>query len=285
MIIERTDTRCIVVRLFPDKAGWSKTFLLSSDRHHDNQYCDHALEKKHLDEARARNAGIIDIGDLFDAMAGKWDKRSDMNQTRPELRTANYLDTLVDYNADFYLPYADLFVMCSPGNHETSIFDHHQTDLNARLVKRLRDAGSPCLAGTYNGWIKFMFERDGSDRSSTNMWYTHGYGGGGPVTRDMIQAANRQMVYTDADIMISGHTHDSWGVSVRRETVNDAGKVMCKDIEVLKLGGYKDEFSAGRGFAAHKGFPPKPLGAYWLTFTYRCPSQGPRITFETQRAK
>ena len=95
MNVERTDTRCIVVRLFPDKVGWSQTFLLSADRHHDNTYCDHALEKRHLEEAKERGAGIIDIGDLFCAMQGKWDKRASMSQFRPELRVTNYIDTLV----------------------------------------------------------------------------------------------------------------------------------------------------------------------------------------------
>ena len=284
MIVERSDTRAITVRLSPDGVGWEQTFLLSSDRHHDNQYCDHDLEKKHLDEAKARGAGIIDVGDLYDAMAGKWDKRADMNQTRPELRVANYLDALVNYNAEFYEPYAENFVMISPGNHETSVFDRHQTDLTERLVKRLQDKGSPVMMGTYSGWIRFMFSV-GAFRQSLRLWYTHGYGGGGPVTRDMIQAANRQLVYTEADIMVSGHTHDAWAVPVRREAVTDAGRVIYRDIEVIKCGGYKDEHQAGGGWAVQKGHPPKPLGACWLTFKCVNAANGRKIIFETQRAK
>lgn len=285
MIIERSDTRCIVVKLFPDKAGWQQSFLLSSDRHHDNVYCDQKLEKKHLDEAKERKAGIIDFGDLFCAMQGKYDPRASMGQFRPELRVSNYLDTLVDYVADFYLPYAEQFVMLGVGNHEDSIHDRHQTNLTARLVKKLQEAGSQALEGTYNGWVRFQFESANKHRQSINLWYTHGYGGGGPVTRDMIQAANRQVVYTDADIMCSGHTHDSWACTVRRESLTTQGKVRFKDIEVIKTGCYKDDYAAGAGYVARKGHPPKPMGGYWLTFKYSGAHNGSSITFETQRAK
>ena len=283
MIVERSDARAICVRLSPDGVGWEKTFLLSSDRHHDHRHCDHALEKRHLDEAKERNAGIIDIGDLFCAMQGKWDKRSSMSALRPELMVSNYLDALVNYNAAFYEPYAENFVMISPGNHEGSIYERHQTDLTARLVKRLQDRGSPVLQGTYNGWVRFMFEF-GNSRSSIRLWYTHGYGGGGQVTKDLIQAS-RQLVYTEADILVSGHTHDAWMVPVRRESLLDSGRVTYRDIEVIKCGSYKDEYQEGGGWSAGKGHPPKPMGAVWLTF--KCVNAKParKIIFETQRAK
>ena len=51
--------------------GWEQWFLLSSDRHHDNAHADQKLEKRHLDQARERAAGIIDVGDLFCGLQGK----------------------------------------------------------------------------------------------------------------------------------------------------------------------------------------------------------------------
>lgn len=39
--------------------------LLSFDRHHDNPKSDNRMERRHLEQARERNAIIIDGGDLF----------------------------------------------------------------------------------------------------------------------------------------------------------------------------------------------------------------------------
>ena len=59
-------------------------FLLSGDRHHDNPHADHALELKHLEMARSRNAGIIDVGDMHCAMEGKFDPRRNKAGIREE---------------------------------------------------------------------------------------------------------------------------------------------------------------------------------------------------------
>ena len=50
--------------------GYEINLMLTSDRHHDSTHCNRELEKKHLEEAKKRNAFIIDCGDLFDAMQG-----------------------------------------------------------------------------------------------------------------------------------------------------------------------------------------------------------------------
>lgn len=265
-VIEKPFTKVVNVRMQPDGMDWCQWFLLRSDAHHDNLHCDQALEKKHLDQALERDAGIIDCGDLFCAMGGKFDKRADSNQLRPELRTACYFDALVEYNAKFYEPYARNFVMLSPGNHETAIEKNHETRLTERLAERLKAAGSPVQCGTYQGWVRFMFNFHTTKRKTIRMAYTHGYGGGGPVTKDIIQF-NRQLAYLEsADLIVSGHTHDALESTQRREYLDFNGKPCYRDVNCIKLGCYKDEFGPGQGWAVGKGMPPKPLGAYWLRF-------------------
>ena len=63
--------------------------LLTSDRHHDNPHCNQELEKKHLDQAVEREAVIIDYGDLFCAMQGKYDRRHSKDDIRPEHQSGN----------------------------------------------------------------------------------------------------------------------------------------------------------------------------------------------------
>ena len=56
--------------------GWEQWFLLTSDRHWDNPKSNWELQKAHLDEALERAAGVIDVGDFFCAMQGRWDPRA-----------------------------------------------------------------------------------------------------------------------------------------------------------------------------------------------------------------
>lgn len=117
----RTAPTVLTVNIPYAGKDWEQWFLLRSDAHHDNLHADHAMEKRHLDLALERGAGILDFGDLFCAMQGKWDKRADVDQLRPELVSAKYLDRLVEYNADFYRRYARNWILLARGNHETSI--------------------------------------------------------------------------------------------------------------------------------------------------------------------
>jgi hypothetical protein len=268
------------VRLEVTSPEWEQWFLLRSDAHHDNAHCNHALEKRHLDEAKDRKAGILDFGDLFCVMQGKWDKRKDQSALVKELQVADYADAVVEYNAEFYRPYAENFVHLSPGNHEGSFFNNHETNLTKRLAKELTFAGSKVAIGTYAGWVRFMFTLRSTVRSSVKLRYTHGYGGGGPVTQDTIQA-QRQMAYVDCDLLVSGHTHDSWHQTRVREVLGDDGRTRLKETECIKCPGYKDEYSQGNGWAVGKGLPPKPQGAWWLRYFVR---EG-AIAYELHRAK
>ena len=136
--------------------SWKQRFLLMSDNHHDNLLCNQELEKKHLKEAKADNAGILFFGDLFCAMQGKWDKRADQDQLREELRGNDYLNLLVDYVKEFFLPYSKNIIMIGYGNHETKLEEKHGFDIIADLVARLNErSGSNITTGGYSGYVKF----------------------------------------------------------------------------------------------------------------------------------
>ena len=266
--VEHTARNAVTVRIkVKTTIDWEQWFLLSSDRHHDNAHCDQDMERRHLDQARERNAGVIDYGDLFCAMQGKWDKRADRGAMREEYQYGPYLDTLVSEAADFYGPYADNFVVIGRGNHETAIYKRHETDLTERLVAVLNDRnGSQIQAGGYAGWVRFAFERGKTQRQSVSLHYYHGSGGGGPVTKDMI-GANRLQVAAEADIYCFGHTHDAWHNTIHRIRLDHNGKPVQRQADVVKTPSYKDEYGDGMGgWSVERRMPPKPLGAYWLRF-------------------
>jgi len=264
-------------------------FLLSSDRHHDSMHCDWDLEKKHLDEAVRRGAGIIDLGDLYDAMQGKWDVRSNRDACRPEHQHGNYLDRLVETATDFYKPYAENMLLLCPGNHETAIMKRHETSLTERLCERLRlHGGSNLYVGSYSGFVRFQGKRKGTRASSKIvMGRHHGYGGGGPVTRGTIQTARMANYLPDCQLIVSGHTHDDWRLTIARSRINHVGTPYIDHQTHCRPPGYKDEYGPGDGWAIERGHPPKTKGALWVRFFLERPpgSNDTKLAFEVQEAK
>ena len=111
--------------------GREQYVLLTADRHWDNPHSDWKLQKKHLDLARERNAPVIDIGDFFCAMQGKFDPRRSYDDIRPEHVGENYLGLLLDTAEDFFEPYADLFAVIGMGNHESAILKKNSLILSS----------------------------------------------------------------------------------------------------------------------------------------------------------
>lgn len=264
------DDGLITINFYGYRTGWKQPILLTSDVHFDNAHCNRALYKKHLDWALEHNAPVIDIGDLYCAMQGKWDKRKSEEAMRPEYRGGKYFDKLVNVAADFLEPYKDVLAVMGYGNHETAIMSRHETDLTERLVERLRARGANQLVkGRYAGWIRLRFYRDvGTAYYTTNIYYHHGFGGGGPVTRGAIDTARMAVYLPDADIVHMGHVHHAYEMPIERTRLTSHGRVY-KDTQLhIRTPGYKDEVSCGMGWALERGMAPRPQGGHALEFSY-----------------
>ena len=247
--------------------GWEQWVFMSSDRHHDNIHCDQKFEKMQLEQVKERDALIVDTGDLFCAMQGKYDPRSSLDELREEDKREDYLDAIVEHAVHFYQPYAKHFLLVGRGNHETNIRKRHGTDLTSNLVYGLNRASGNAVPGGYGGWIRFMFTVHKTVMQSKKYRYYHGTGGGAPVTRGVIQT-NRQAVYLpDADIVHTGHNHHSYIVPIKRERLSDMGQIKNDVVYYVRTPGYKDEWGDGfGGFAVEKGHGPRPIGGCWLRF-------------------
>ena len=130
-----------VIDVFDDvKQGWEKWYLLRSDAHHDSAACDREFEIQHLELAKERKAHILDFGDIFDAMQGRYDPRRSYPDMRQEYADAmikngsSYLDLIVNDAAKFYKPYRLMWLLQGYGNHETSIQKHIDTNLIERFA-------------------------------------------------------------------------------------------------------------------------------------------------------
>lgn len=274
--------------LIPYEGYFEQPFLISSDRHWDNPMSDWAMQKKHLDRAIKIGAGTIDLGDFFCAMQGKYDKRASKASLRPEHQRDDYFDALVDTAAGFFEPYAHSFVRIGDGNHEKSIKGRHETDLNMRLVEKLnRNTGAKIHKGGYAGWVQFVFTdlaNPTKRKTRINLWHFHGFGGGGPVTKGTIQTNRRAAFVPDAHIIATGHIHEEWNLTTKRDRITNDG-VQYQDEQVhIQVPSYKEEYGDGSGgWHVETGKPPKPIGATWLTF-HRRELDGP-IEFDVTRAK
>lgn len=283
--IEQATPNSHLVTFRDVRAGWEQWVLLSSDRHHDNAFCRQDMELAHLEQAKERQAVIVDAGDLFDVMQGKDDRRQSKDELRVENKRTAYLDSVIKSAAEFYGPYARHFAVIGRGNHESAILGHHGVDLISNLVHRLNaDHGGRVYAGGYGGWVVFRFYIHQTVCTARFLKYFHGSGGGGAVTRGVIQTNRMAVTYPDADIVFSGHTHDSWIVPIARERLSQKGFQFQDVAYHVRTPTYKDEYRAGEGgWHVERGGPPKPLGAVWLRFILTDANEG-KIGFEVTPA-
>jgi hypothetical protein len=273
------------INLTVDRVGDEQRVLLMSDVHWDNPHCDRDLLARHLDEAVKADAPVLDAGDWFCAMQGRFDNRSNKADLLPEHQRGDYLDALVRTSAEWLKPYQHLLTVRGFGNHETSILKRHETHLTERLVERLKAHGAKhVVMGGYSGFVVFNVTHAGTRRAAFKLHYHHGSGGGGPVTRGVIQT-NRQAVYlADADLVWNGHTHDAWQMPIARVRLNPS----CTEVEHvrqmhIRTAGYKNEYADGYGgWHIERWGPPKPLGAAWLVFRHQ---RGGGVDYDVVEAK
>lgn len=280
----RQISRTVHEIIFDDiSKGWESWGLLRSDAHKDNMYSDWEFEKSHLEVVKDKGGFIIDAGDVFDVMQGKFDPRKDYDALRPEHKGKNYLDSVVKSHARDYSPYAANFAVIAMGNHEYSILDRLGTNLTDRLANELtsdlekRNIDHAVYAGGYSGWIIFRFTIQKTVVRSILLHYYHGSGSNAPVTRGTI-ATNRMAVYLpDADIVLTGHTHDQFVVPIPRVRISSQSGKLFEDFQYhVKTGTYKNERQDGHdGWALMRNDgAPKVKGACWLRFYLQNPTKG-----------
>lgn len=262
------------------RLDWQQWFLAASDVHLDNPHCDRGLLRAHLDEAVQRDGGILLLGDTLDLMQGRDDPRRDGGSMKPQY-LLDYVDSVLEDAAKFFSPYRDRIVMISEGNHESAV----RKRLGTNPTKRLADAlGVQCMP--YSGWLMFRLTRDEGRRGTHNTircYYHHGSGGGGPVTRGVIQTNRRAAMVDGAHILLSGHIHESWTVWTPRAAVNSQGTPHIIDQLHVSTGTYKNEYQGGEGYHVEKERPPKALGGTWVRLWFDGRAHG-SIRYEATRA-
>lgn len=265
---EQIEKNKFIVHINLPKVGDEQWVLLQSDIHFDNPKCDRLLLKRHLDQAVERNAMVFRLGDQLDLMGGKYDPRRSKDLTMDRYNSGDYLRAVMEDYAEFHIPYADRIVYEGLGNHEMSVEDHLEFPVLHDTCTRMGlKAGCTVAAGGYTNWTRFYLWSGGDIRRSLTMWQTHGYGGGGPVTKDVIQTARQSDFLQDVQIVCSGHTHDAWSFTRPSVRLRENMTVEHGSTLFVKCPTYKQAWGDGeRSWEVLKGHPPKPLGGMWLRF-------------------
>jgi hypothetical protein len=98
------------------------------------------------------------------------------------------------------------------------------------------------------------------------MHYYHGSGGGGPVTKGVIQDQRIMAMVEGYDCTWQGHVHELYH-HVNVVTYLNRSDYMIKQrpLHQIRTATYKEEYDGGvGGFHVERGRPPKPLGGYWM---------------------
>jgi UDP-2,3-diacylglucosamine pyrophosphatase LpxH len=247
------------------------SILLMSDLHIDSVDTDRKFLEHCFEEAKKRNAIILIFGDLFDAMGGRNDKRTGKGDLKKNLHENNYYDMVGQEVADFLIKcdVLDLIKVVTLGNHETAVTKHNEVSLleSLKLQVFLKTDGQHRLntVNKYAGFFRIVMNKaSGSQFRSWNAWYNHGSGGGAPMTFGVLKTKRRQAVI-DADIFISGHTHQAYTIPLARRHLTKNGHIKDREILHVQLGTAEgpNEFSLKHEF----GFPSKSY--YFLNFYYR----------------
>ena len=245
-------------------------FLLISDLHFDNPKCDRVLLKRHLDQAKARNAKVLINGDFFCVMQGLTDRRHNKSDLMDRHKGHNYFDLILEDACEFFAPYKENIAMIGYGNHETSVIKRGEHDILANFVYRMKyEHGADIQLGGYGGWVVFKPSANGRN-VTIRMKYFHGSGGGGPVTKGVIQNHRMSAMIHGADIIWQGHVHELYHHRDMVEFLDCNSRVgytvKHRALHHIRTSTYKEEYGTGsHGWHVERGSPPKPLGGYWMT--------------------
>jgi len=235
------------------------SILFISDIHFDSEHCDRNLLTKHLRYCQQNNIDVFVLGDLFDCMGGKYDKRTNKEDIRPEYQKRDYFNVIVE-DATEYLRKFDCVKFISEGNHETSVRRRHEIDLTRMICQNLNIQN-----GAYRGFITVNTRREGGDGKKFVLYYSHGHGGGAPVTKGVIQT-NRRSDSIDADLYLSGHLHTDFNISRHKWVVDKNNNIIKKSIKHLQLGTYLQSLSQ---YADEREHTPSSSGGWLVKFLKR----------------
>jgi len=179
------------------------------DVHYFSSQCDVGLLKRTIKEiADNPRAYVIIGGDFFDAILPS-DRRFDFNILPPEalenLHDLKYMNTVMIKKAiELLEPIKDKIIVYITGNHEETAARRFYLDIAGEVGEALN---IPVMG--YHAYIilSFLRKNNNSTRGKLRIYVHHGWGYG-RLPGSKINNLLKMSWNLNADIYISGHTHD-----------------------------------------------------------------------------
>ena len=245
-----------------------QNIFFCSDIHLGHAHTDVIKFIKDMDVAKARDARILMIGDIFDAVFSK-DRRYKGAGVIPEIATSDsQVNAAVDYVYNLLEPYANLIDMISLGNHETAIIKYNEVNPITMLVDKLNaNTGSNIAYGGWAGYILYTLRDEHEHVGFYRVLYEHGAGGSAPVTKGMIKF-NRKKTQWGYDIFATGHDHNRIADSDMRADVTNTGKLKYSETRSIRCGSYLPTYADKNGhisYAEQMGLPISTTGGIMVS--------------------
>jgi hypothetical protein len=245
--------------------------MFVGDLHLDSAFCDRAALRYALDQAVAQDAPIVLLGDVFDAMQSRGDRRANKAALMEKYHGRDdYLNAMLEDAEAFLSPYARHIWVMLHGNHDADVTKYHEVDLLRLLAVSLNREGASIATPGWQTHVALKLKNSTNPASDLVFGYvTHGSGGNSPVTGGVMSASRRQSWVPQADFFASGHLHRDWVFPVGQVRVGRSGRVFKQRVPHLQVGAWKDESPTAPSWANAKGMMPTGVGpAYWLEVRY-----------------
>lgn len=267
----------------------SASILFLGDLHLDSSRADRGSVKRLLDEAVEREALVVLLGDVFDVMQGHMDRRASLSVLKKEYAgdSGGYLGAVLDDVASFLKPYAQNIWVILQGNHESAVLKYAGVRIEQLLAVELNRAGGNVSTPGYQTYAAVRLGKGMDDQrfASVPFWISHGHGGGGEVTKGVIQAQRRAVTYPDARFVVSGHVHSSYFVAHDQWRIaHTTLRPFAAEQEHYVVNTFKDEFSSGVGYHVEKGRGPKTPSGWWARFYRQHTRSVDRFAWAFERA-
>ena len=197
------------------------TLIPLSDLHIGHAEHDKKLLADTVKFIKQKGAYSILVGDLIDAIAMQ-DRRYENDSIHPDFKS--HLDNLHHEQCKSVIkslsPIKKQILGTVGGNHEATLkkmasYDAVSVIAEGLEVKQLTDPS----------YIILRFRNGGTSRS-VRIWLSHGcFMGGGKFRGSKVNNLEQKSGQFEADIYLSGHTHDRWVTSRTNMVITDSGVI------------------------------------------------------------
>lgn len=221
-----------------------------------------------------KGAYSILVGDLIDAIA-MHDRRYENDSIADEFKP--HLDNLHHEQCKSVIksltPIKNQILGTLGGNHEATLKKMASYDAVAVIaegleIKQLTDP-SYMILRFHNGGKSMLIR----------LWLSHGcFMGGGKFRGSKVNNLEAKAGQFEADIYLSGHTHDRWVTSRTNLVITDRGLIKENRKIFCNTGSFVDSYTQGESdsWVSRSGFPPMTPGCIRIDFYLKRNTKGGR---------